>query len=260
MKVRRPAVAGQFYSGRREDLMRKVMTLLQEGAKISVPGKLKALVVPHAGYDYSGIVAASGFRLLSDQDFKIFLVLGPSHFFSFQGASLSVCDFWETPLGQVKVARRQPSDLVRDLPEAHVNEHSLEVQLPFLQMLGKQFEIVPILTGEIKPEILAAEIVKFLTPQTFVIVSSDLSHYYPYEKAVSLDRTANQAVPSLDYARAEAEVEACGKTAILTLMQLARQLNWKGQLIDYKNSGDTSGDKRQVVGYGCYAFYEPNLG
>ena len=140
---------------------------------------------------------------------------------------------------------------------AHLAEHSIEVQLPFLQSVGKNFTIVPLLCGNVDPAELANAIMDEIGERTVVIASSDLSHYNQYDRAVKIDRIANEAVPALDIARFEKEGDACGKTAILTLMHIAKRKKWTGKLLDYRNSGDTAGPKSEVVGYGCYAFSEP---
>ena len=139
--------------------------------------------------------------------------------------------------------------------ETHYHEHSIEVQLPFLQEVLEDFEILPIATGEIDHEELAEKIEKLIDDDTVIIVSSDLSHYYTYKKAMEIDALANEVIPNLDIEKT-VEVEACGKTGILALMQLAKKNKWKAKIVDYKTSGDTAGDKSKVVGYGCYVFYE----
>lgn len=255
MRVRVPAVAGSFYPGQKEILESKIRQLLSEAKSVSLPGKLRALIVPHAGYEYSGIVAAAGYKLIKGHQQKKIVLIGPSHFACFEGGGL--CDdlAWQTPLGVVKIHSLAKGRMLRFIEAAHEEEHALEVQLPFLQMLVHDFTIVPILTGEVEARELAEEIIPCLDEHTLLIASSDLSHFHTYQEAIELDHMANTAIPALDLEAMEA-VEACGKTAILTLMIIAKRLGWKGKLIDYKNSGDTSGDRDQVVGYGCYGFYE----
>lgn len=135
-------------------------------------------------------------------------------------------------------------------------EHSLEVQLPFLQSVLEKFSIFPIVTGDVGYQELAQFLLKYVDQFDLIVVSSDLSHYYAYEQAIELDSIAHQAITSLNLEKMERQAEACGKTAILTLMQLAKDLRWQSVLLDYCNSGDTAGDKEGVVGYGCYAFYQ----
>lgn len=260
--IRKPAVAGAFYPGDPEELGKMIKDFLAAAKDIKIPGKLKALIVPHAGYIYSGPTAAFGYKLLSnyaDQFSKIILI-GPSHFAGFFGAAESGASEWQTPLGIVKAGslKKEVKDIgmINLIPEAHASEHCLEVQLPFLQTVLKDFTIYPLLTGDIRPAALADEIEKALDKETMIIISSDLSHYFPYDKAVKLDSVCNKAIPELDIETMKSRGDACGKTGILVLMHLALKKKWKGKLLDYRNSGDTAGQKDQVVGYGAYAFYE----
>lgn len=261
-KMREPAVAGTFYPDDEKELKEMVEKFLKEAGNVKVPGKLRGLVVPHAGYVYSGPVAAYGYRLLMEQKKqpdKIFL-FGPAHYGMFVGIAESGCDIWKTPLGMVNVgsisSKLKDHSLVHVYPQVHGPEHSLEVQLPFLQtVMKKQFTVYPVLTGEINPAVLANAVEPLIDEDTLFLVSSDLSHYHPYENAKRIDAVANESVPDLDFKKAEL-FEACGKTAILALMQTAKSKGWKGKLLDYRNSGDTAGPKDGVVGYGAYAFYE----
>lgn len=264
-KIRPVAVAGAFYPSDKAELERIVTEFLAEAKEISLAGTLKGLIEPHAGYIYSGSTAADGYKLLhaldKSKNWKVFL-LGPSHQLYFDGAATIEVDFWETPLGNVKQSKltreliqRHP-EVIKNIPQAHLSEHCLEVQLPFLLKVLKKFEIVPILTGEVEPEKLTEILLDYAQDDTLFMVSSDLSHYYPYEEAVKIDELANENIPELNIEKTKQEVEACGKVAILTLMHLARELNWKGKFISYRNSGDTAGDRSQVVGYGCYGFWE----
>ncbi len=256
MSVRRPAVAGSFYPAGKEELAQAVDGMLASAKDAAVEGTLRGLVVPHAGYVYSGPVAACGYRLLSGESGRVrkALIMGPSHYALFLGACESGHDEWETPLGRVK-ARSEAKGLVSVLPQAHGPEHCIEVQLPFLQRTLGEFEAWPLLLGEVDPKELAAQLSGAAGDDTIVIASSDLSHYLPYRQAVERDSVANEAVPRLDMRRFSEEGDACGKIAIMTLMHLALAKGWKGKLIDYRNSGDTAGPKSEVVGYGCYAFY-----
>ncbi len=254
--VRRPAVAGAFYPQGKEELAQAVDGMLASAKETEVGGTLRGLVVPHAGYVYSGPVASCGYRLLEGAGGRVrkALIMGPSHYALFIGACESGFGEWETPLGRVK-ARSEPRGLVSVLPQAHGPEHCIEVQLPFLQRVLGEFEVWPLLLGEVDPQEMAAQVSGAVGDDTIVIASSDLSHYLPYEQAVARDSVANETVPSLDIRRFSEEGDACGKTAILSLMHLAKMKGWKGAFIDYRNSGDTAGPKSEVVGYGCYAFY-----
>nr|BAL58522.1 hypothetical conserved protein [Candidatus Acetothermum autotrophicum] len=287
-RIRPAAVAGSFYPASSERLRKTVEALLAQAQPQTITGRLRGLIVPHAGYIYSGPVAATGYKLLKDltpqppslkrkgepsppssgegpgersaQKVRL-LLLGPAHYVYFVGAATLDVDAWQTPLGLVECARDlivralERGDLQSNF-DAHAPEHSLEVQLPFVQTVLPNCEIFPILTGECDSRELARVLSLYLDAIDFFIVSSDLSHYYPYDEAVQRDALAHRAIENFDFTLMEDRVEACGKTAILTLMRIAHEQGWKAKLLDYRNSGDTSGDKFRVVGYGCYAFYE----
>lgn len=271
-RIRPAAVAGSFYPASAERLRKIVEALLAQAQPKALEGRLRGLIVPHAGYIYSGPVAATGYKLLKDlspspsparrgeQGIRS-LLLGPAHYVYFVGAATLDYDAWQTPLGSVRcaqdlIARALERGDLQNTPDAHAPEHSLEVQLPFMQIVLPNCEIFPILTGECDYRELARTLAPYLEDIDLIIVSSDLSHYYPYDEAVARDALAHRAVENFDFALMEGRVEACGKTAILTLMQIAHDHGWKAKLLDYRNSGDTAGDKFRVVGYGCYAFYE----
>jgi AmmeMemoRadiSam system protein B len=255
-KVRSPAVAGTFYPEDPEELRGMIEVYLSKAGEPPAKGRLRGMVVPHAGYIYSGPVAAYGYKALSREKFSKAIIIGPSHYAMFPGACESGFGLWKTPLGTLK-AKSASGWPISIFPPAHGPEHCLEVQLPFLQVIGgDKVEIWPLICGNVSPEELAKRVISELDDSTVVIASSDLSHYNDYETAKRKDRVANEAVPALDIARFEREGDACGKTAILTLMHIAKERNWKGVFLDYRNSGDTAGPKSSVVGYGCYAFYE----
>lgn len=254
--IREPAVAGAFYPGDAGQLKKMVDGFLAQAKETKLDGKLRGLVVPHAGYVYSGPVAAYGYKMLARQGFEKAIIIGPSHYSSFYGACEAGAELWRTPLGGVR-ARSVRDPLINVYPEVHAQEHCIEVQLPFLQSINDNFLVWPVLCGTVDPAELAEVVLREIDVKTIVIASSDLSHYNEYSKAVQIDRTANEAVPALDIKRFEKEGDACGKSAILTLMHIARKKGWTGKLLDYRNSGDTAGPKSEVVGYGCYAFCEP---
>lgn len=262
MKIKKAQFAGSFYPSDPLELAEMVDGYISNSVEVELPkgAKLKAIIVPHAGYEYSGIVAGAGYKIITNYQLpitkKTIILLGPSHNEYFKGVVTDESDYWENLLGRVPVSNLCHLSNLGSTKD----EHSLEVQIPFLQRALGEFEIVPILTGEIEAEDLSDRLLKFLKllkdEKNIIIVSSDLSHYYPYDEAVRIDRTANEAIPALDIERVEKKVEACGKTGILAIMHLAKKLGWKGMFLDYKNSGDTAGDKTRVVGYGCYGFYE----
>lgn len=269
LTIRQSFVTGTFYPESKIELESMINGFLTKSKSLSLSKiphgmHLRAIVVPHAGYIYSGIVAALGFNLLKNQDLKNpkILLIGPSHHIAFEGLATSSYKEWLTPLGKVevdplafKMVHQFPDDVVL-LNTAHGQEHCLEVEVPFLQMVLPRFSLIPLITGEGDPKRFSMILSKFEKDIDLFVVSSDLSHYYPYEVAKMLDAKANEAIPSLNIEEVENEVEACGKQGILTIMHLAKRNNWLGIFVDYKNSGDTAGDKNSVVGYGCYAFYE----
>ena len=257
-KVRSAVVAGIFYPGTPGELRQMVRTFLKNAHGMKVPGKIRGLVSPHAGYIYSGIVAAAGYGQI-DTLTRTVILLGPSHRVSLSAPSIPKVQSYRTPLGDVRLARLA-STLLRSpgfesVPDAHRAEHSLEVQLPFLQVALKQFEIVPILTNSSDPKTLASTLATHIGEDTLVVASSDLSHFYSYETAVSLDRICTSAIVGSKFADMPM-CEACGKQAVLTLMYIAEIKGWQGILLDYRNSGDTAGGRNRVVGYSSIAFVD----
>lgn len=257
--TRSPKFAGQFYPMDARELSKTVdcfLNFTQEKQEIK---NLRGLIVPHAGYIFSGIIAGAGYGLLQKmiEKPKLIILLGPSHQYPISQPTAADFEKWETPLGTVKTDLKALRKLksVKVINVAHQDEHSLEVQLPFLQRVLNDFKIVPILLNTPSDKKFIQELISLLNKEVLIIVSSDLSHYLPYDEAVALDNLANQAIPALDVEFVSNQVSACGREAIITLMEIARQLKWQGVFFDYKNSGDTFGDKDRVVGYGCYGFF-----
>jgi AmmeMemoRadiSam system protein B len=260
--IRPAAVAGMFYPGSRGALARDVQAYLAEAeARPEAKGPLpKVLIVPHAGYVYSGPVAASAYaRLAAGRGVITRVVLfGPVHRVPVRGLALPVSRSFETPLGIVAVdqdavaaARRLPQ--VRENEAAHAAEHSLEVQLPFLQAVLGEFALVPFAVGDASPAEVA-EVADLLWggPETLIVVSSDLSHYHRYADARRIDRETVDAI--LDLAADIDHEQACGATPVNGLMLSARRHGLRPSLLDLRNSGDTAGDRSQVVGYAAIAF------
>ncbi len=264
MKIREAAVAGAFYPDDREELKFMIKSFLDSAELFRLP-ELKSVVSPHAGYVYSGPVAAYSYKQFYNLDrnkkWTIFLI-GPSHYAYFNGASVGVFDLYKTPLGYVSVSPIAKNLLSEEgfhfILEAHLEEHCLEVQLPFLQTVLPRFEIVPVIFSEISYKYLSEIIKKYFTENSLLVVSSDLSHYYSYEMAHRLDFHCNRAVEKLDISELD-QCEACGKTGIATAIYLAKKNKWKSKVLKYATSGDTAGPKNQVVGYGSYAFYGGEL-
>ncbi|MBD3360539.1 AmmeMemoRadiSam system protein B, partial [Candidatus Peregrinibacteria bacterium] len=239
--VRPAAVANMFYPGNAEMLRQKILDYLQKADSSNVKGKIKALIVPHAGYIFSGQVAADAYKLLKDLDRDIdwkILLMGPSHYIPFSGAAATTFEKWETPLGQVNVNDIRDEigekDSIINVPDAGDQEHSLEVQVPFLQMTLNKFKLYPLVLGDIKPEIFADDILEFCKKDDVIlIVSSDLSHFLEYEEAKKVDLATSEAVCNLDMNKMIEAGDACGKMAILTLLHIAGKLDWKCKMLEY---------------------------
>lgn len=258
-RIRLPAVAGAFYPAQAKPLHHRVQGFLNQ-AKTSGPSP-KALIAPHAGYVYSGPVAASAYARLHPVRaiVKRVILVGPSHRIPFRGLAIPCADFFATPLGPIPVDQEALSAIeglpfVHALDEAHRLEHSLEVQLPFLQTALDCFKIAPIVVGEAALE----EVVEALDrlwggSETVIIISSDLSHYCDYASAQKLDRATSQAIEALQ-PEALDEASACGRIPISGLLAAARQYRLKAATVDLRNSGDTAGPRDRVVGYGAYVF------
>jgi AmmeMemoRadiSam system protein B len=226
----------------------------------------KALLVPHAGYVYSGPVAALAYRRLAPgrSSIRRVVLLGPVHRVPIRGLALPAADAFATPLGSVAVDRDAVARVL-ELPQvrvsepAHALEHSLEVQLPFLQAVLEEFTIVPFAVGDATAEEVAEVIDRLWGgPETLIVVSSDLSHYHPYGAAREVDRATAASILSL--ASALDHEQACGATPINGFAVCARRHRLKPELLDLRNSGDTAGDKSRVVGYAAFAFADPARG
>ena len=226
----------------------------------------KALIAPHAGYVYSGPIAASAYSALgcAAHGIERVVLIGPSHFLPFSGLAVSRAEAFETPLGTVPVDDAARRDFVRvphvvtaDAPHAH--EHSLEVQLPFLQVLLDEFQVLPIAAGDATAgEVAAALECVWGNEETLIVVSSDLSHYLEYAAARSADASTAQSI--LDCSTELGGEHACGCVGINGLMHVARERELEVRLLDLRNSGDTAADRARVVGYGAFALYEARMG
>ncbi|HEY8239873.1 MAG TPA: AmmeMemoRadiSam system protein B [Kiritimatiellia bacterium] len=256
--VRLPAVAGMFYPGDRTELHHMVSGFLHE-AKPQGPVP-KALVVPHAGYVYSGPVAASGYKLLRSARsiIKRVVLLGPSHRVPFTGLAVSSAKYFATPLGDVPVSQELMAiamrfTQVRELDSAHTHEHSVEVHLPFLQETLEKFTALPLVVGDASPEEVS-EVLDALWggPETLIVVSSDLSHYHDYETARRMDEATSRAIEALKPDDIQYH-QACGRVPLNGLLVAAAKRGLHATTIDLRNSGDTAGPRDQVVGYGAYA-------
>jgi AmmeMemoRadiSam system protein B len=259
--IRQPAVAGSFYPADPKTLDESVSAYLAEvGAGLSSPAP-KALIVPHAGYVYSGPIAASAFVTLRDLASPIerVLLLGPSHRVPLRGLAATEAEVFATPLGPVPIDR-EAIERVLHLPQvkllesAHAFEHSLEVQLPFLKKLLPEFALAPFAVGDASAEEVA-EVLETLWggEETLIVVSSDLSHYYDYATARRMDAETSRAIESLDPEALGSE-SACGRVPVRGLLLAAKRHGLRARTLDLRNSGDTAGSRDRVVGYGAYVF------
>lgn len=252
-----------FYSGDGRELAQAVETMLAAAAQPVPASRVpKAIIAPHAGYVYSGPIAASVYALFEPARARItrVVLLGPTHRVAVRGLALPEADGFATPLGTVPVDRDAVT-AIRQLPQvtvssaAHTWEHSLEVHLPFLQTVLDEFKVVPLAVGYAEPE-QVADVLDILWggPETLIVISSDLSHYLSYGAAQAIDRRTADAILGL---RTDITHEqACGATPVTGLTFAAQRRRLTPQLLDLRNSGDTAGDKNRVVGYGAFAFFE----
>lgn len=257
--VRHSAVAGTFYPASARALHAAVRGFLEASTPPDLPAP-KALIVPHAGYAYSGSVAGTAYALLASHGTAIsrVVLLGPAHRVRFRGLALSGTAFFETPLGPVETdpyARLAVADLpqVSEYEAPFVGEHCLEVQLPFLQQVLKDFRIAPFLVGSASADEVT-EVIERLWggPETLVLVSSDLSHFLPYERALAVDAATTRAIEELRPGKIGPD-QACGRIAIAGLLRAARRHGLRAVTLDLRNSGDTAGSRDRVVGYGAWA-------
>lgn len=256
--IRPPAVAGLFYEGDPRRLSLDVAALLEAAPRTEL--KAKALVVPHAGYIYSGPVAASAYRLLQNQ-FRLIrrvVLLGPTHRMAVDGLAVPTVESFSTPLGAVPLDRAAIAQ-ISALPQVvqsdgpHAMEHALEVQLPFLQTVLGEFKLVPLAVGDASAEEVA-EVLEQLWggEDTVILVSTDLSHYHSYNEARRIDRATVENI--LGLTGPLDHEQACGATPLNGLLRVALRQGLKPHLLDLRNSGDTAGDKDRVVGYAAIAF------
>jgi hypothetical protein len=269
-------VAGQFYPDKTQELLRLFEVFEKTESKV-LGRPIEALMLPHAGYAYSGSIAALGYRTIS-QDPETIVVIGPSHFLSFRGVSLFSGDAVETPLGDLKVDQQvcdflmNQNSSIADISPAFAKEHSVEVHLPMIKHYFPQAKVVPIVMGQgVESSVcpLVAALLELRKQKSFLLVaSSDLSHYPKYETAVKADREFLEAILSGDEAKVsetDKKIMAkrysdyycthCGKEPVLTLLRYAKAIGAKDtRLLIYQNSGDVTGDHSRVVGYSAVAF------
>ena len=259
--VREPAVAGRFYPEDADALRATIDRLLTAAGPVEGP-RPKALIVPHAGYVYSGPVAASAYARLVHwrNSYSRVILLGPCHREPLRGMALSSADAFHTPLGDVPLDK--PTMAALDRPDvivfesSHAHEHSLEVHLPFLQTILGEFTLVPIVVGQTTAGAVASLIETLWEgPETLIVVSSDLSHHLTYNEARASDADLCTAIETFDVSHVDHQ-HACGATPVGGLLLAARQHGLAVRTLDMRNSGDTGGDKFSVVGFGAWLFSE----
>ena len=261
-ETRPPAVAGMFYPADPQELRDTIDRYMDQATTESLTG-VRAVIAPHAGYVYSGPVAAYAYKLLAQQaqqPERIFL-LGPSHRSWFPSVAIADVDGFETPLGTQPVDRALAQQLAEDselfsaITSPHEPEHCLEVQVPFIQTILPDTPIVPMLFGETDPVAVGEALNKVVTQRDVIIVSSDLSHYHNNQTAHKIDRRFLDALLEGDVDNVLGG-EACGQAPILSLITMASASDWQPRLLDYRTSGDTTGNRQQVVGYAAVAYTE----
>lgn len=269
--IRQPVVAGSFYTAHSQGLSDEIEHYLNNVATTTGAQKPIGLICPHAGYLYSGQVAAYAYKIIQNFHYSTVIVLAPSHRTYFNGVSVDCKEGYRTPLGVVPVDTSLANHLLDSCPlasyheQAHAHEHSLEVQIPFLQKVLEDFSLVPIIMGDqdIKTcETVAQAIVEVVQDKNVLIVaSSDLSHYYPYDQAKALDQQVINRINAYDpYGLAfdlrRRKIEACGGGPIITALLVAKPLGAvNADVVMYANSGDVSGDYSGVVGYAAGVIY-----
>lgn len=261
-EIRSAAVAGSFYPSQKNILKENITTYL-ENASTTSGSWPRIIFIPHAGYEYSAGVAAASFKTLVQSQYRRVIILGPSHHYPVSGLILASAKFWQTPLGQIKVsvineALSQETDFRID-DSIHAPEHAIEIELPFLQTILPDVEIVPIIVGQLNAtqrQNFGKILEKYFDEQTLIIVSVDLSHYHPAAQAKALDEKTITDILNFAEDKILNEDEIDAPWAVASILNLAQRLNLKPKLLSYKNSGDITGDQSAVVGYGAFGFYQ----
>lgn len=274
--IRRPAVAGAFYPANSTQLKNQIEGFFKNVKKEKFDGRILGLIVPHAGYVYSGQVAAYGFKQLQGLSFDTIVIIGMSHGAYFDGIAIYDSGYFQTPLGLVKIDTELADSLIKSHPKikslksAHLNEHSLEVEIPFLQQVLKEFEIVPILMSNPSDfQILGKSLIlNSRGKKILYVASSDMTHYPPYDIANKIDKVTLSLIEGMDIKELvswlnkpheKCSTLLCGSGAVLTLMLVAKEFGIeRATILNYANSGDVPviGDKSRVVGYGAVIFIQ----
>lgn len=274
--AKEPAVAGTFYPSDEKTLKEMVNGFLSKAETRPADGKLIALISPHAGYQFSGQVAAYAYKNIAGRDIRTVILIGPSHHKAFNGASVYASGSMKTPLGKIKIDEKIAKSLINEkadigfYPDAFEKEHSIEVQLPFLQQTLKDFRIVPVLVGAPTRQsfdFLADRLADILKKdeKTIIVASTDLSHYHDYDTAVKMDRKIIETIAGMSVNNVESylmtgECEMCGGYPVILTMVAAQKAGaTNGLIYKYANSGDVTGDRSRVVGYGAIGLYKSTL-
>ena len=271
MRIRHQQVAGYFYPAEKDKLQKDISVMLQAAKPEKSFNKIFGIVSPHAGYIYSGKTAAYAYNLLKDKSYKTVIVISPSHAEYFPGISIYDGDAYETPLGIVEIDQVMTDKLVENSKtifrsiQGHRREHALEVQIPFLQSVLRDFKIVPVVMGDQSKmfvDELAEKISKVVDDETLIVASSDMSHFYSSEEADKLDSVVERRINNFDFEKLltdldNHECEACGGGPIAAMMKAAalKKIN-KSFVIHRSDSGDVTGDKSEVVGYLSAVVYQ----
>jgi MEMO1 family protein len=276
--IRQPAVSGTFYASNPDVLKADINDYLAKASSEKIDGKIRGLISPHAGYMYSGQTAAHGYKTLIGSHYDTVIIVAPSHQSFFYGGAIQDKGGYSTPFGVTDIDQEFTSrlieiggELIVSDPKVHKDEHSIEVQIPFLQTVLKEFKLVPLIQGMSQDTGLATQLGNLLfecatdrSKNYLIIGSTDLSHYYPYDLAKDLDKSAvelvgNFDIEGLDHELPTGKYEACGAGSIVSAMVFAKRMGaTRSKVLDYRNSGDITGDMSNVVGYLSCVFYEEN--
>lgn len=261
MKTRTMSVAGSFYPNDPHEIQRFIAHFDAIGSEdLQSSAKIKAVIVPHAGWIYSGYTANLAFKMLNSQKPIRYILIGPSHRVGYEGISISDMDSYETPLGMMDIDREMIMDLqhrfgLECYMAAH-HEHSTEVQMPFIHYYSPDAKVVELVYAYATPKLLVPIIKHLLTlPDTVVVISTDLSHFHTLEQANALDALCLEAIKSEDKRLLERGCEACGIIGVDAMLEVARDIGLKSRILDYRTSADASGDTTRVVGYMSAVFY-----
>jgi MEMO1 family protein len=263
-QVRKPAVAGYFYPAEASKLKNEIELLLSIASGDKIDSRIFGIVSPHAGYIYSGKTAAFGYNQLDKDKIRKVIILSPSHREYFPGTSVYSGDAYQTPLGTVQVNKEIADNLIVNAKtifkgvKGHKEEHAVEVQIPFLQTVLNDFEIIPVVIGDqgkLYVDELSEKLAEVMDDETIIVSSSDLSHYYSRAVADKLDSIVEKDINDFNYSELQEnfeakKCEACGAGTIIAMMKSANKLNFrKSKVLHRSNSGDTTGDNNEVVGY-----------